>query len=557
MQISGLASGIDTQALVEQLMSLERKPISLMTTKKSLYENRMNAWRDINSRLTSLKTQIEGLKNIDFTKASSSESAVATASGNVNGSYSLEVVTVATATKAISSNPIASRVDQTQLLNYGGWDITPNVGTFTINGVAISVDATSTLDSLINDINKDPALGGVPGVTASNVNGTFTIRSDDNATELSLGSVTDTSNFLKATKVLSQSGAGVYEVSSSMLGKDAQLEVSLETAGLNGLIKTADAGGTTEFTINGQNFSYDTANTTLQGIMDMVNGNSDAKVIMSYDAFQDKVSLKSTESGRFNVELNDNSGNLLASLNLTNATQELGTNAVYKLNGVTMTSTSNDISNVVQGVTFNLKGVGETTIAQDVSSPFEKIKTFVSQYNSAQDFIASKLEKKEILQGDFTLINLQTNLRTKSTGLVTGLTGFNHLKAIGIDSSKEGKLTIDETALKEAMKNNGDSVNALFNDTTDGIATRLTSYVEGFVKSGSGILPTKEKSFQNQIKDINKRITQMEERLEMRKATMTRQFNAMEKTMSQLINQGDWLTGQLGQLGGWNQLNRN
>lgn len=120
MSISGLISGMDTDALITQLMALERKPITLMQQRQSTLEAQKNAWRDINSRLKAFDSRLSSLK-LESTylakSASSGDEDILTASAGSTaaaGTYEIKVNRLATgqsqhskqvadATKALSA----------------------------------------------------------------------------------------------------------------------------------------------------------------------------------------------------------------------------------------------------------------------------------------------------------------------------------------------------------------------------------------------------------------------------------------------------------------------
>lgn len=63
MYIGGLASGIDTEALIDQLLAIERRPMVQMQTRKDQLGLQRDAWRDINTRLNSLRERMGALRD--------------------------------------------------------------------------------------------------------------------------------------------------------------------------------------------------------------------------------------------------------------------------------------------------------------------------------------------------------------------------------------------------------------------------------------------------------------------------------------------------------------
>ena len=168
--ISGLASGLDWRSIIDDLIKIEHKPIDLVQDQKSDYEKKLSEWQSFNTKLLSLKSAVDDLKDpedfnlysanmsTDNSSVSASNLMTATASTSASpGTYSIQISSVATAQK-LSSTAFTS-VDTALGSAYEG-DIL-------INGAAIHLSATDTLASLRDKINAANAGSNPTGVTAS------------------------------------------------------------------------------------------------------------------------------------------------------------------------------------------------------------------------------------------------------------------------------------------------------------------------------------------------------------------------------------------------------
>lgn len=551
IQFSGIASGIDTASLIDQLIYAESRPVLLMTQKKETYQEQVNAWSDIKTRLTNLNSKISGLQlesNFYAKNVTSNDEDIVTVSASADamtGTYNINVTSVATATKVESSGRMGTGIDVNAVLNESGLGTSITAGTFSINGVEISVDPeTESLNDIVNKVNTN-----VAGVTASYDSGidklTFMSGSD-----IQLGSGGDTSNFFEATWVSGKSGNNI------------ESSVALGTVQVNDILDAARFGtalnstATGSFKINGIEINYDTTEDSMSDILRRIN-TSEANVNATYDPLADKIKLETQETGGISISMEDVSGNFLTATGLLNATQDLGDNAVYSIDeingGMELTSTSNSIEEVIPGVTFTLNDAGSTkfNITNNNDVTVNKINDFVAQYNSVMGLITSKLAKEAVLQGDASLIRLQSSLRSKTTNEVSDVTGDIDLASeIGLEIDKEGILTLNQSKLKEVLTSSPDKVYDLFN-ATDGIATRLDVEIDLWTKSSNGIIPTKEESINKQIGYTEESIEKFEERLEAKRALLEKQFAAMESAISSLNSQGSWLSAQLGSLPTW------
>jgi flagellar hook-associated protein 2 len=171
--VSGLSSGFDWRAMIDQLIAIERRRVDLVEEKKSEYESKLTEWQSFNTKLLALKTAAEGLKDPEdfylyasnMTSSDSSVDAsdllsVSTTSTASPGSYSIVITQLATAEK-LSSKSFTS-LSEALGSSYAG-DII-------INGKVITISDSDGLDDVRNKINNANSGANPSGVTASIVN---------------------------------------------------------------------------------------------------------------------------------------------------------------------------------------------------------------------------------------------------------------------------------------------------------------------------------------------------------------------------------------------------
>ncbi len=157
----GLASGLNTQSIIAQLVQIEGQPITLLQNQQATLQNDLSLYQNLSNDLASLKTAATQLStSADFlvSQASSSDQSVLTASassGAAVGNHSVIVNALAYASTLASAS--FSDTDTTTI-QQGTLKIT--VGS---NTTSITVDSTNdTLQGLKDAINSSGA-----GVTAS------------------------------------------------------------------------------------------------------------------------------------------------------------------------------------------------------------------------------------------------------------------------------------------------------------------------------------------------------------------------------------------------------
>lgn len=160
----GLATGLDTGAIISELMNIERAPIKRLETDKTFYQSRLKAFSELEGKLTSFQEAAEAIDssnelNSPTVATSSDEFLSATADSKIGtGSYQITVVDLAQQQKDVS----AGYVDKfSNTFGTGTLNLTVGADTH-----AITIDAANnSLDGIAQAINE----AGV-GVSATIIN---------------------------------------------------------------------------------------------------------------------------------------------------------------------------------------------------------------------------------------------------------------------------------------------------------------------------------------------------------------------------------------------------
>lgn len=229
-------------------------------------------------------------------------------------------------------------------------------------------------------------------------------------------------------------------------------------------------------------------------------------------------------------------------------------NALFTVDGISAQSTSNTVTDVIEGVTLELEDVGiaTVTVGKDKETTKENIQAFVDAYNSVYSFVQDEYEttetsdKKKDLSGDTILFKIKSTLQYIAGNDVLGLTGdYTSLSAIGIRTQEDGTLAIDEDDLDAALDDDIDAVGEIFTTDTFGISDALVTQIEFFTDSTDGLLALRDESYDAQIDRIEDRITTLEDRLTALNDRLVRQFTAMETAIAGFQQQGGSLTSLL------------
>lgn len=159
--VSGLASGMDTQSLINKLMSIDQQPLIQLQNQQAQLQTEQNDYTTLNTDLTNLSNALNTLQDpTTFTSktATVANSSVLSATADtsaINGSYNVVVSQLAQQAEAASggSGATVSFTDSTTetvgtLLGSGFTG-----GQISIGGATINVSTTDTLDTLVSNIN--------------------------------------------------------------------------------------------------------------------------------------------------------------------------------------------------------------------------------------------------------------------------------------------------------------------------------------------------------------------------------------------------------------------
>ncbi|MEQ9207006.1 MAG: flagellar filament capping protein FliD [Phycisphaerales bacterium] len=243
--------------------------------------------------------------------------------------------------------------------------------------------------------------------------------------------------------------------------------------------------------------------------------------------------------------------------------------------GVLISSSSNQLDGVIQGVTIDLLSTSdeavEISITQDTESVETKIQEFVDAFNAAVEQIDfqtrydQETEAKGTLLGDGTVINLRNSMFSQLQRVNDGFESeFSRLSDIGIKVGSGSVLEFDSEKFRTAYAEDPQAVEDLFarrtvlvgdeDEETDpnadieieyserGVMVLFEEFANNYTDSLTGILSGRDDAFDDQIALQESRIEFIDARLEQKREVLTRQFLAMEQAIAGFQTQGSALS---------------
>jgi len=592
------SSSFDFSILAQLELVREKEPLTQMQTNQSNNKLKLSSMQSLNSQIASLNSSISTL-NTSSTyaakSANSSNTGVATITAGATsavGTYKLTKVSqLATSTKMTSNSTnvgggIGGSISPNATLINAGFGITPSnggtaKGLFTIDGVSIEYDVetdkledgTDTEHSIVHRINSAMTAAG-KNITADYDETTdkFTLVRTGSTDTISISSGGDRGNLLSAlnlTSATQDTSGSNNTVTSSIHLKTVKADEILTSAKSNfGVSITAGS-----FTINGTTLNISSTD-TLNSVLEKVNSSS-AGVTASYDRTTDKLVLNSKTTGATSITVGSSSdtSNFLSGAFIKNgvATEEIGKNAIFQIEGINngnpITRNSNSISDLIDGVTIQLKSTyntGTTTetpvslsVSQDTSSAYNAISSFVSNFNSlvsnlkiqtAPADVENDTVKTEagVLHGDSFFTRMRSELQLQATDIVGDVTGnYNSLSSIGITLNENGELSIDSSKLNSALSSNMSDVQQMFTNSSSGIASTMSTYLNGITDSSTGSLTKSIEYFTETSNNLDNQITKFEEYLTKREEYYTQKYADIQATYDALLSQSTSVMTQL------------
>ncbi|HUD49546.1 MAG TPA: flagellar filament capping protein FliD [Candidatus Baltobacteraceae bacterium] len=568
LQLSGLASGIDWTSIISEMLTIAKAPETQMTAEQTTDNEKDSAYQTIASDLTTLGNDVTTLSNPSFfgsRTASVADPSIASATaaqGTPLGNFAFDVTQLASGSAqvgtAVAAKPLSATNNVANLVIGSAGFATPiTAGTFTVNGQAITVSTTETLQSVFDQIST-----ATNGAVTATYNATTDEISLASNSPIVLGSATDTSNFLQSAELY---GNGTGAVTSTSALGGINLNSTLSSANLATPISDGGAGAG-EFLINGVQINFNASTSTINDVLQEIN-NSSAGVTASYDGANNSFVLTNNSTGDLGISLQDVTGNFLAATGLSGGALQLGNNLEYSIDGggaqVSESNTIDASSAGLPGLSVTAQGVGSTTVAvgSDTSTIATAIQSFVTDYNAVQTYISSQTSTSTnssgdvtpgLLTGDMDSENIETTLRQMVGASPSGSSGgVQSLNDLGIESDgTDNLLTVSNTTtLTNAIANNLNDVQNLFTNSTNGIATSLSTYLTG-VTGLDGILDNDETNMTTDSASLTASINSLNAQISSEQTELTSEFTTMETAINTINTQKQYLNAYFGDSSG-------
>ncbi|MDR6350030.1 flagellar filament capping protein FliD [Pantoea sp. SORGH_AS_0659] len=391
---------------------------------------------------------------------------------------------------------------------------------------------------------------------------------------------TATSTSSTAFSATTSAGAipGKYNISVTQLAQAQTLTSGIQTSNTTAL-GSSDASRTLSIKLadgTSKDITLTSDQTSLTGMRDAINGAGagvSASIIKVADG-EYRLSLTASKTGEANAvsSVTVTGDDTLQGIVGFDATKSDADNpldlsikaqdAELTVNNVAITSSTNTISDALEGITLNLSDVTSgnqsLTITQDSSKASTAISNFVDAYNNLLDQFNALTKYTAVdtgsdaqdssngaLLGDSTLRSIQTQIKSLLTNNTSSST-YKTLAQIGVTSDPTtGELTLDADKLKTELTKDPTGIKEMIvgDGKTTGITTKLATNLTSWLSSTGSIQSAKDgvsKTLNTLTEQYNSTNTRINNLIARYKA----QFTQLDVTMNSLNSTSDYLTQQ-------------
>jgi flagellar hook-associated protein 2 len=535
LQVGGIASGLDTEAIIEGLMTARRLPAVNIETKITTNTTKISALTEFQTKVASVTTALDALrgnpgnsKNVFDSKTVSGTTNAS--SGTASDIDSLILATVDSTAQNMSHTITIDSLAAAHQVRSDAFSSTTaalstlgvTAGTFTLGGQTITVSSSDTLMDLRSKINNAGA-----GVTASIVSadsGTnYLVLTSDASGTANAMSFTGGSTLTDELGLTTSSGATIKNQLT------AAANASITVDGISGIVRSsneindvipgvtlsllkAEPGTTITMEVEPDLSAIKTS------INDLVTAYND---IRAYQTEQ-RTAADWNEDGT----VDDNEyGPLAYDQTLRDIISQLGELAATSVDGATDGYASLSQIGIVMQSDYTL-ALDDTILDSKLLTNIDGIKELFSFQSTVSDSRITVLTRGSDSNGTNTLVITGTD----SSGNVTGATW----NGVAMTVSDRTLTAADGTKLFFNGGTNLGTVSGLTVEFSSGLADSFYGYFNEASRSTTGVIATQITDLQTLNTDLQDRVDVIDSRLEVYRASLESKYTAMEVALSEL-----------------------
>ncbi|MEO8024876.1 MAG: flagellar filament capping protein FliD [Bryobacteraceae bacterium] len=293
--------------------------------------------------------------------------------------------------------------------------------------------------------------------------------------------------------------------------------------------------GTVKLTVGGNTYTIDlSGKNTLAGLRDSINslGAGVTASILTAGS-SNYLHVAATTLGSTTLTLTDDPTG--ANTDLLTATNQ-GSNAVFKLNGIPITRTTNTVNDLIPGLAFSLRAKTTSDITLSLNTDRSQISAALSDlaasFNNANQAVGQQVGPAAgLLSGDFLVRQIQQHVREVSA--YSGSGAVKSLGDLGITFDAGGKASFDSTVFDQLPDSTISSALTFFGSAQTGLGA-IAKSLDQITDPLTGLAKLQQDSY-----------TKTDLRLRTQIDTLTDQINQMQASLTLKLQTADALLAQL------------
>jgi len=267
--------------------------------------------------------------------------------------------------------------------------------------------------------------------------------------------------------------------------------------------------------------------------------------------------ITKSDGGAVGVKVTDPDGtdSLFTTGAVEQETAQAGQNAEFTVDGVSYTRSSNTVSDVIEGVSLEIKGQTSTEanieIARDPEQATKSAEALVKSLNGVGSFLDQQTRYNQDsgeagpLLGNPAARQVDSALRNTLISQVPGTEGqdLQYLSQVGIGFTRDGEVTLDKEQFQSALANRPKEVETLLAGG-DGAMRRMVNEVKALTNSVDGTITAAIDTYENRDQRLQEEIQAAKDDLQRYDERLSQKYSQLEKTVQEL----QALEGQLGNM---------
>jgi flagellar hook-associated protein 2 len=516
---TGLSSfSSDFQSIIQRAVQIADIPVTNLQNEQATNTAEDNALTALEPGVSAVGADVTALGTLASTQGLSASSSDSSTVSVVN--------TGATAPATYTVSDIMTLASAASETSLQGYSATQSVST---SGLVNLVVGSNTYQLNLTASGENNVAGLAQAINSANAGVNATVLTAGSTDYLSIsasstGATTLQLNNVTPADLISSTGSGT--------------ETSLQTY-TDATTAMVSANGEVQLVVGSQDYALDVSGSdnNLNGLAQAING-ANAGVTATVTGSAGAYSLSLTASGPTTIQLND----LQSPTNLISDTNQ-GSNSNFELNGVPISESTNNITDVVPGVSFTLLNTNPTgsvtlSLATDPTQLSDALQTFVTDYNTLVTQVeAQQGQNAGPLQGDLIINEITTDMQDLVTYFdPSSSSSIRSLSDLGVTFNDTGQMSFSTSTFNALSDSQISDAFQFLGSANSGFAALASNFTQ-LSDPVSGLMETQITGYQTENTDLGNEITTAQAQAAQIQASATSQAEAADALVAELQQQ--------------------